>query len=295
MFSVLVHKSYVNARRLFRSLITRVPWLDRVVGDPLRVFTGQWEWRLAYRALPNPLPIDGLVLFHRPEDGYIISRVGLNAYEGEVRQQIREVLKPGMTIVDVGANIGLYTVWAARCIGDSGRVYAFEAAPSTSDVLRKNIAANGCKNVTVVTRAVMDKKGTTAFFIEDSSGTSGVFPSGREKSCVEVEAVSLDEYFQEQGWPDVHVIKIDVEGAEKLVLDGMRELCRRSPGLKLIVEVNVRRFDIEALMEALQACGYIRFRALELRKDLNMPRDLALLKNATSRLTVNLFCERKSA
>lgn len=90
MLSVLVWKSYVNSRRLFHSLITRVPWLDRVVGNPLRAFTSRWEWKLTYRALPNPLPLDGYLLFHRPTDAYIIARLGLNAYEGEVRQQIRE-------------------------------------------------------------------------------------------------------------------------------------------------------------------------------------------------------------
>ncbi len=290
--SASLREAYANSRKKIHALVTGMPWLDRTVGAPLRSFAGRWEWKIAYRALPNPLPIDGCLFFHRPEDAYIVSRLSLKAYEGEVRKQISELLKPGMTLVDVGANLGWYVLLGARLVGPSGRVYAFEAASSTATVLAKNIAANHHRNVTIVTKAVTDRSGRISFFIEDSSGGSGVFASGRETDRTEVEAVSLDEFFQEQGWPEVHVIKIDVEGAEKLVLSGMRELSRRNPALKLIVEINFRRFSLEELFDALQLCGFSRFRALELGRNLVVPRDYQVILDAARRITVNLLCEK---
>jgi FkbM family methyltransferase len=287
-----IHTSYAHTRHLVHSIITRYPVLDKVLGNPLRLFTQRWEWELTYRALPNPVFIGNHWFFHRPEDAYIISRLSLNAYEPEVNEQITKVLKPGMTVIDVGANLGWYALLAARLIGPFGRVYAFEASPSTVEVLSENVAANSYRNITILAKGVADKAGVVPFFVEDASGASSLFSSGHEVNRTEVEATSLDEFFQQEGWPLVHLVKIDIEGAEKLALEGMRELSKRNPQLKLIVEINLKAFSLEALMSTLQSCGFSRFWALELGKDLSVPLDIPLVLAAMRRLTVNLFCQK---
>jgi FkbM family methyltransferase len=199
-----------------------------------------------------------------------------------------------MTVVDVGANIGWYTLLCARLVGPSGHVYAFEAAPSTEELLRKNVSANGYRNVTSINRAVSDKEGRELFFIDDySSGGSSLLMKDHGKNSIEVETVSLDEFFREKGWPQVDLVKIDIEGVEKLALEGMRELSERNPQLKLIVEVNLKAFGLEELFGALQACKFSRFRALEMGKDLSIPKDFPLIIAATHRITVNLFCQKQ--
>src|SRR6266487_4280499 len=193
-------------------------------GNPLRLFTQRWEWELIYRVLPNPVRIGEHLFFHRPEDAYIISRLSLDAYEPEVNEQITKLLQPGMIMVDVGANVGWYTLLAARAVDASGCVYAFEASPSTVEVLRKNVAASGHSNIKIISKGVTNKAGKVPFFVEDASGASSLFSSGHEVTRTEVEAISLDEFFQKEDWPPVHLVKIDIEGAEKLALDGMRQL-----------------------------------------------------------------------
>jgi FkbM family methyltransferase len=288
----LFHAAYIYTRRLSHTVITRHPVLDKALGDPLRLFTRRWEWKVTYHALPNPIRIGKNCFFHRSEDAYIISRLSLKVYEPEVNEQIMKLLQPGMTMVDVGANLGWYTCLAAQLIGPSGYVYAFEASPSTVEVLRKNIAVNGNKNIKVTAKGVTDKADKVTFFVEEASGASSLFSSGHEVTRMEVEAISLDEFFQQEGWPPVHLVKIDIEGAEKLALEGMRQLSQRNPQLMLIVEINLKAFSLEELLGALQRCGFSRFRALELGKELSVPQDIPLLLEATRRLTVNLLCQK---
>ena len=85
---------------------------------------------------------------------------------------------------------------------------------------------------------------------------------------------------------------MDIEGAEKLALDGMRGLSHRNPDLKLVIEVNLR-FNIEELAEALQACGFSRFYLLEdNNRVVNLPEDIPYIISTAKYGSVNLLCEK---
>jgi len=154
------------------------------------------------------------------------------------KQRIRE----GMNIVDIGANIGYFSLIAARLTGKGGRVYAFEPQPDSYNLLRENIQLNGYTNIIPIQKAVSDKTGKIKLWYDNVNFASPSFSKDnvayfQEKKCVEnccfceVEIVTLDEYINQP----VDILKIDAEGAEGLIINGARRLMRNDR-LTIIME-----------------------------------------------------------
>ena len=143
-------------------------------------------------------------------------------------------VSPGSTVIDVGANIGYNTIRAARRAGPHGRVVALEPTPDNLAVLRQNLAASGLANVVVEAVAAGRAAGTRDFFVRgERSAVNSLFPDScyaQVTDVLRVRVVPLDELVDA-----ADVIKIDVEGAELDVLEGMTRLLR-SPRARLIVE-----------------------------------------------------------
>ena len=141
----------------------------------------------------------------------------------------------GATVIDVGANIGYNTLYAARRVGPTGRVVAIEPTPDTLAVLRHNIAASGLANVAVEPVAAGSAVGTRDFFVRgDRSAVNSLFPEScyaPVTSVLSVPVRPLDDLVN----TEADLVKIDVEGAEIDVLEGMPRLLR-GPDTKLIVE-----------------------------------------------------------
>jgi FkbM family methyltransferase len=168
------------------------------------------------------------------------------AYWGAIDQGLSRcltaILRPGMIFVDIGANVGLHTLEAARAVGRTGKVYSFEPTPRTVKVLRQNLDLNGISEVEVFPAAVMDRSGEAPFYLNSSSSSlNTLFPDDKTTESVRVAAVTLDEALQ--GRERVDVIKIDVEGAEPLVLRGMTDILRKNPRLTIIMEFAAAHLD----------------------------------------------------
>ena len=139
-------------------------------------------------------------------------------------------LEPGMTVLDVGANQGVYTLVAAKAAGVQGHVYAFEPAPSEVGKLRLNLRLNRLHNVTVVESAVAGSDGTTTFHAAApmKGGFSGIKrPSAKLGILTEVITVpvtTIDTFVRNHEIETVDFMKVDVEGAEMELLTGAREL-----------------------------------------------------------------------
>lgn len=158
-----------------------------------------------------------------------------------------KVVKKGDVVVDLGANIGYFTLLAARLVGKEGKVYAFEPEPRNYNYLLKNIQLNGYGNVVAVQKAVADKPGLVKLFIcpydtghhtiQQYGGIKEYRPelAGDKKEFVEIETVRLDDFFEEIATP-INVIKMDVEGAEMLALSGMEQIIRENENLAMFVE-----------------------------------------------------------
>jgi FkbM family methyltransferase len=161
-------------------------------------------------------------------------------YELDTARVLRRLLRAGDTFVDGGANIGYFTLIAAKAVGPRGRVHAFEPQPEIRARLAEHVAANGVGEVvTIHPVALSDRPGRVPLhtFTDPAAnhGLTTMFaPASAGTRSVEVEAVRLDDYL-----PGIapRLIKLDIEGAEPLAIAGMSEtLRRRRPAV--IVELN---------------------------------------------------------
>ena len=167
-------------------------------------------------------------------------------YEPGVVQGLEELVQPGWTAVDVGANIGYFTLLMANRVGPQGKVIAFEPLAENFKILKENIQLNDHRNVVAENLALMSRTGR----IELRSATPGAITwvasvKIDQNSAVEsqsVEAVTLDEYVQRKGIAKVDFLKIDVEGAEASVLEGATSVLDRDKPILLIEMHELDRF-----------------------------------------------------
>lgn len=146
------------------------------------------------------------------------------------------LVKEGMTVVDIGANVGYYTLLAARLVGPRGKVFAFEPNPENFALLSRNVEANGYQNVFLVSKAASGQSGTAALRIDrNSSGGHSLSAFRGAADTVQVETVSLDDYFAGE-YPSIDVLKMDAEGAEMAILSGMQKVLAHNPNLILLTE-----------------------------------------------------------
>ncbi len=182
------------------------------------------------------LPRDTLVwiqIQHGPAEGLWIRvnpRTGQNVQRGigepQVQQALVDHLRPGMTFYDLGANIGYFSLIAARLVGPTGRVISFEADPEIAERLRKNLARNNFSHAHVEQKAVWSETTTVSFARVDPAtspdrGLGHVSPDS-SRDTITVGAVSLDRYVTAEDCPDF--LKCDVEGAEGEVFQGANRL-----------------------------------------------------------------------
>lgn len=160
-------------------------------------------------------------------------RTGRNYLRGEAEPAVQEVLaarlRPGMVFYDLGANIGLFSLLAARIVGPSGQVFSFEPDTEAAARLRRNIARNDFSNVTVVEAGVWSSSGSVKFVPADSSSPdhgTGRFIAEDYGAGALVRCVALDDFIVSNPPPDA--IKCDVEGAELEVFRGAEKVLRTS-------------------------------------------------------------------
>lgn len=291
--------------QLATTLATRTRVFKSCVGRSTLLPLASLAISLLYRMLPNPMHIRGLTLhYNRSERDLYVLALLLDRYEPETTQLFRSLIRPGMTVVDLGAHIGHYSLLAAQALGSHGTVYAFEPQPYNFMLLKKNIEANGYEDTIVpIPKAVARSSGTLELFVgkSNSRGASKYRTRHVGKSSVKVDTVSLDSFFSEIGWPAVHLIKMDVEGAEEEVLKGMKELSRRNPEQKLIMEFapeNLRAANVSPgeLFGALQGLGFRRFFIIPdlpgQPEPLNVPDGLPHLTARCADSNADLLCEK---
>ncbi len=269
-----------------------------------------------YDASLNPVRAGGLILHHDQHESSSFARsIALGMYESDTKRLIEDLVKPGMTVLDVGANIGYFSLLAAKLVGKSGVVWAFEPVPHLVDIIGKNIRDNGYEErIHLVHMAVSNGVGTVKLHINDTvSAHSSLYaeasaylnaPTPTRQVPIEVASISLDAWAAQETWPKVDLVKMDVEGAEKLALEGMEELCRKNPDLKLIIEFNYRTLQVAEttptqFFAALRACGFDHIYTIEGGlQPLDVPAGISTLVDRMQRdgsESVNLLCEQNNA
>jgi FkbM family methyltransferase len=239
-------------------------------------------------SLPNPLPQIIFQRFRRPALWWLFRAYGaefalapagprgnrfrmwlspaaysdfiFGTYEAICAQKLAENVKPSTICVDVGANLGYFTILMSRLVGENGQVIAFEPMPDTYEILCKNVKLNQLTNIKTIRGAVSNESGSVQLFTEPSaklSKTASMVGYRLEgvPQATEVPALRLDDYYaQEKRLPDL--IKMDVEGAEGSVLKGARQTIARGRPL-LLVEIHAWGSpESQQVLDLLTELGY---------------------------------------
>lgn len=142
-------------------------------------------------------------------------------YEEDELNFLKSTLQPGWIVLDVGANIGIYSALASKLVGPAGKVFAFEPLEGLHPILEKNLSKNHCSNVTLIKKAVGETSGQTVIYVDQNRGSSSTLVTTPQP--LNVPRTTLNDFCQEnQIQPNF--IKIDIEGAELMALRGASQL-----------------------------------------------------------------------
>ncbi len=207
-------------------------------------------------------------------------------YEADTQAAFRKLIKPGMTVFDIGANSGYFTLLMADLVGPEGRVYSFEPFPVNFNLLKTNVLFNGLENVHLFQSALSDRRGEAILHINpvnDGGHSLGDFEdnpdlAGRDKKKLKelVRTETLDEFMAAQKIDHVDIMKVDVEGAETLVFAGAKKLLARRDAPILICEVgDIAQKQVgkteKKLREELYAYGYRSYELTDPFEEFNKP------------------------
>jgi FkbM family methyltransferase len=167
--------------------------------------------------------------------------VATGFYERATTFLVRDVLKKGDTFVDVGANIGYFSVIASRSVGEHGEVYALEPSTEAFERLKMNVAINGATNIRIVPKAAHRAAGELRLYLSDiQDGMNSTLGIIKHSASRTIQTTTIDELL---GNKKIALIKIDVEGAEREALIGAKNVLSSGNCTKVIVEwYNYSRF-----------------------------------------------------
>ena len=172
------------------------------------------------------------------DDGIAPEILAYGFYEEYETELFKKLIKPSMVVLDIGANIGYYSLIAAKLVGARGKVYAFEPDPLNYQLLLANIEANHFTNIIPIQRIVSNKSGKTKLFKDRGSWgchtlcERNILTAGN--GYLEIEAITLDEFFKDKRDSKVDFIKMDVQGAEGLILERSFEILRHNDPIILM-------------------------------------------------------------
>jgi FkbM family methyltransferase len=207
------------------------PWHEKVRWVGL-------QWRQTISRIPRPVQLPFGAYFFRRNDA-----LGFNLPRFESRELafVERLLRPGMTVLDIGAHQGLYTLLASTLVVPNGRVFAFEPSPRERKALRLNVGLNRCKNVIIEELALGNEEGEGSLYVVDGFETGcnslrpPALPGGT--SPITVHVSSLDQWLGVREVKSVDFIKLDVEGGELSVLQGAQSLLEGRPRPVILAEV----------------------------------------------------------
>ncbi|NES66830.1 MAG: FkbM family methyltransferase [Okeania sp. SIO2D1] len=178
----------------------------------------------------------------------------LGIYELPIQEAMQKYLRSGDVFYDIGANVGFFSTIAGKLVNDSGQVYAFEPAPANLYAIKHNIQLNGFSNTEVLEKAVSQKSGKGELLLGNYSGSHTLSTTDKSSnhkkyhSRISVDIISIDDLIEQQAIKPPSVVKIDVEGAELDVIEGMCQTIQKFKPV-LIYEIDDRKQDRLLLKE----------------------------------------------
>lgn len=211
-----------------------------------RLFLGTWVQRLPFtewiykkvfylgrKKEEQEIIFNGHKLIVHSKDSALTPNLITGGFEKYELSIFSRLLSPDMTVLDIGANIGIYTIPASHIVGKRGHIYSFEPVPENFDLLTRNVALNNLKNVTLINNAIGSKPGKVKMsIVKDSLATHHITKGS--KDGLEVDVITIDNFVKKNKLK-VDVVKMDIEGYEGFAIDGAANLLKRK-NLILITE-----------------------------------------------------------
>ena len=203
---------------------------------------------------------DQIIHFNLEDRNYLEPFSNDQLYEPGTTNFLKKILKKGMNVINIGANIGYFTLLAAREVGPDGKVFAFEPFPQTVELLKKNIDSNGYKNVQVISMAVSDRKEKSFLALKSDSGHNFVTSaSNKEYDSIEIITTTVDDHFDKN--LKIDLLVMDAEGYEPKILDGMKNTLENNPTMQILTEYNPHTLQIaktsgQKFLEKLEEFGF---------------------------------------
>lgn len=188
--------------------------------------------------IPESISIEEGIISLNQKDVTVSGALALGAFEKREIETFRKSLKENMVVVDIGANIGLYSVIAGHRVGPNGKVFAYEPEEENFSILKKNIEINKRKNTTLLQTALSDKKESRFLYLaKDNKGHHSFAKDSSAITPIKITTDTLDASLEGFGSPLVDIIKIDIEGAEPLAIKGMSKTISRNPNIIIFTEI----------------------------------------------------------
>jgi FkbM family methyltransferase len=185
--------------------------------------------------------------------------------DGSEIRLCRRLIQPGDVVLDLGANIGFYTTLFAELVGEEGAVHAFE--PDAQNFLRLQLRTNGLCQVLLAQKAVSDRQGVATLYRSRANRSHSLCkPVWDSTLCSSVEVTTVDANLADR--LSVDFVKVDVEGHEGKVLDGMTDTLKNSPRLVLLIEIYPRMLaragtELAGLIRKIKASGLFLFESVD--------------------------------
>lgn len=180
-------------------------------------------------------------------------------WESWITLAMLRALRPGMVAVDVGANYGYYSILMGRCVGETGKVIAFEPNPHMAELARRSLWISGIRRIDELHReaAYSTTGDTVSFFVPQGRPMNARVTTTKpsEGEMIEVPTVRLDDVLPEK----VDFIKIDAEGAEREIWRGMARTIKNNPQLQVFMEFNPQRtqhYDPREFLDQIRSDGF---------------------------------------
>lgn len=226
-----------------------------------RMFLANILWKFSY-FIPDKyflVKFRGGKIYLNLKESPMMIRRALGVYEPWKFKLFRDLVRKNMTIIDVGANKGCFSLLAAKLMDDYGRILSFEPEPINCSWILRSINANNYKSISLFKIALSDSDRTTDLYLGEKSGFHSLIPPSNnpESEKIIVTQKRLDTVLQENKISEVDLIKIDVEGSELQVLKGATETIKQNKNLNIFLDLHPQKgVNIYEICDFLLDHGY---------------------------------------
>lgn len=199
-----------------------------------------------------------LKLYLNPNDQGISAELAIEGiHEPLLTESLDSLICEGMTVVDVGSNLGYFALLESRLVGPTGKVFAIEPFPFSFSLLLQNIEANRASNIIPMNLAISDYQGKAALYISDQANWNSLLPRNHGfVSSIKVEVTTVDELLKYE--PRIDVIRMDIEGYECKAIYGMKNILNRHKSL-LIVELHANFTPLDDVFRFLNSLRNLNY------------------------------------